>query len=124
MCEYCEFGKPMMPRIVDMEGYPELVVEHGELFFDSGNDEAVFRIKHCPMCGRALAGEAVQMAGDMTNYERLFGTPERAARTVMARNDCRVISCPVCAARDVCKYQGEATGSAEELVEWLKGGAK
>lgn len=57
MCEYCEFGKPMMPRVIDMDGDPELVIENSELFFDDGNDEAVFKINNCPMCGRDLRSE-------------------------------------------------------------------
>lgn len=55
----------------------------------------------------------------MTNYEKLFGTPERAARVVMALRDCRVVGCCDCLARDLCKPYSEFELSGT-LAEWLE----
>lgn len=64
-----------------------------------------------------LNWEAVE-ANCETNYERLFGTPEKAARVIMALRDCRVVDCIDCWARDVCRVYSEfeLTGT---LTEWL-----
>lgn len=57
-----------------------------------------------------------------TNYERLFGTPERAAHTV-----CDVLSC-VIRANDCekCEYKGLCVrcGDYDALIEWLRGDAE
>ena len=57
-----------------------------------------------------------------SRFEVLFGTPERAARVIMALRDCRVVDCIDCWARDVCKPYSdfELTGT---LAEWLRGDA-
>ena len=56
----------------------------------------------------------------MTNYEKLFGTPESTARTLLRSTP----SCRSCAIRDYCKdvTNGEWCLIYEEqaLLEWLK----
>lgn len=55
MCEYCEYCEPIQPRIIDgMSGWPEIYIEHCDLIFTDGNDECVFTVNNCPMCGRDL----------------------------------------------------------------------
>lgn len=54
-----------------------------------------------------------------THYDRLFGTPERAARAIVALNNCRVTDCADCRARGACRYYGEG-GDYESLIEWLE----
>ena len=53
-CEYCEYGEPMYPSVVDGEISIEIIVENDRMIMELGNEEAVFRINHCPMCGRDL----------------------------------------------------------------------
>ena len=60
----------------------------------------------------------------MTNYEKLFGTPERAARIVIALNSCRVVGCEDCAARQLCTpYSEFVHDDYDALLEWLRGDA-
>ena len=59
------------------------------------------------------------------NYARwheLFGTPERAARVIVALNNCRVVGCVDCAARGACRYDG-CGDDYDALLEWLRGDA-
>ena len=59
MCEYCEEGEPMQPRIIDsMDGWPEIYIEGGDLIFANGNEECMFAVNACPICGRGLRGDA------------------------------------------------------------------
>lgn len=58
-----------------------------------------------------------------TRYSELFGTPERAARTAVALNNRRVVSCEDCAARGACRYDG-CGDDYDALLEWLEGGAE
>lgn len=59
MCDYCENGEPMQPRVIDgMDGWPEIYIEGGDLIFANGNEECVFAVNACPMCGRELRGDA------------------------------------------------------------------
>jgi len=59
MCDYCEKGEPMQPRVIDgMDGWPEIYIEGGDLIFANGNEECVFAVNICPMCGRKLRGDA------------------------------------------------------------------
>ena len=58
---------------------------------------------------------------DASRYSELFGTPERAARTVIALETCRVVGCVDCAARGVCKYQCDYDFDYDAILEWLGG---
>lgn len=58
-----------------------------------------------------------------SNYERLFGTPERAARTlsIMQRCELGIIgNCDECDMHDACRVRD---GDYDALLEWLRGGA-
>ena len=59
---------------------------------------------------------------DKSRYSELFGTPERAARVVVALNNCRVVCCEECAARGACRYDG-CGDDYDALLEWLRGDA-
>ena len=57
-----------------------------------------------------------------SNYTRLFGTPERAARTL-----CDVVSCVEAAIDcDACEFSSlcARTGDYDALLEWLGGDAE
>ena len=59
MCEYCEEGEPMQPRIIDgMDGWPEIYIEGDDLIFVNGNEECIFAINVCPICRRKLRSDA------------------------------------------------------------------
>jgi len=60
----------------------------------------------CPRCGE----------GAMTNYEKLFGTPERAARTLQPDS----MSCKYCLLRDFCKDGICLIDDYDELLECLE----
>ena len=56
-----------------------------------------------------------------SNYDRLFGTPERAARTLSIMQRCElglIGSCLVCEMHDACMVRD---GDYDALLEWLKG---
>ena len=57
-----------------------------------------------------------------SRWHELFGTPERAARVVVALNNCRVVGCEECAARGACRNDG-CGDDYDALLEWLKGGS-
>ena len=61
----------------------------------------------------------IQRAGVESNYEKLFGTPERAARMFMGICD-KVPDCGVCQISEIieerCNY--------DALLEWLKDESK
>lgn len=59
--------------------------------------------------------QAVQGVGDETNYDKLFGTPERAAVTLVRTSD----------ERAVCKLPTWTASSNDydAWLEWLKGDA-
>ena len=72
----------------------------------------------------AEAERRLQEVGGKSNYTRLFGTPERAARTLFeikcGEKSCK--GCPIaepCAECDVMLDDGEALRAA--LLEWLRG---
>lgn len=59
--------------------------------------------------------------GGETRYERLFGTPERAARTlsIMQRCELGIIgNCDDCEMHDACRVRD---GDYDVLLEWLRG---
>ena len=63
-----------------------------------------------------------ETVGNYTRWHELFGTPERAART-MAGNCCDCLECVIV---DACEY-GEGEGcplnNYDALLEWLSGDA-
>jgi hypothetical protein len=55
VCEHCEHGEPMYPSVADCEiDHMEIIVENDRMIVELGNEDAVFRINRCPMCGRDL----------------------------------------------------------------------
>lgn len=52
-----------------------------------------------------------------SNYEKLFGTPERAARTLQPDS----MSCKYCLLRDYCKDGICLIDDYDALLEWLRG---
>ena len=52
----------------------------------------------------------------MTNYEKLFGTPEMAARTLQPDS----MSCKYCLLRDYCKDGICFIDDYDVLLEWLE----
>ena len=60
-----------------------------------------------------------------TNYEKLFGTPERAALTLVYVLGCKDsrpwVSCEECPILDGCKTR---SGGYDALLEWLRGDAE
>lgn len=72
--------------------------------------------KPCPAEGEGLRRCDLYKGGE-TNWERLFGTPERAARTLVNLN-CDGSGCDGCSLGDIeCNYGYDA------LLEWLRGDA-
>lgn len=58
----------------------------------------------------------------MTNHEKLFGTPERAARTLFRSTP----TCRDCVIRDHCTLSADDVcliGDYDALLEWLEGDA-
>ena len=66
--------------------------------------------------------EGYEGARNTSRWFELFGTPERAARVIVALNHCRVVGCVDCAARGACGYDG-CGGDYDALLEWLRGDA-
>lgn len=67
--------------------------------------------------------EDYEGAREKSRWHELFGTPERAARVVVALNNCRVVCCEECAARGACRYDG-CGDDYYALLEWLRGDAE
>ena len=55
----------------------------------------------------------------MTNYEKLFGTPEKAARTVLSLDYC-CESCDECLAFEICGLHSKFGRTIYEMTEWLE----
>lgn len=53
----------------------------------------------------------------ISNYEKLFGTPEKAARTLKSLD---VMHCEYCLIRDYCGDSCLLYGRDDALLEWLK----
>ena len=70
---------------------------------------------------RWLSQETV---GNYTRYHEMFGTPERAARTL---HEAEGWTCPECPIRNQCKanwpYEPCPTNDYDSLLEWLRGDA-
>jgi hypothetical protein len=67
--------------------------------------------------------ESYEHVQGMNNYTRLFGTPERAARTLDGLNRCDAdpaFSCDGCTVGDACVLRWF---DYDAMLEWLKGGA-
>lgn len=65
------------------------------------------------------------VAGHGTRYERMFGTPERAARTLADLQTCSLgfdLECDECAVYSLC--QSGARNDRDALLEWLRGDAE
>ena len=81
--------------------------------------------KQSNVCRKPIGGiESCRLyvSGKESNYQRLFGTPERAARVVIALNTCRVVGCEDCAARQLCMpYSEFPHDNYDALLEWLRG---
>lgn len=60
--------------------------------------------------------------GGETRYERLFGTPERAANTILALQICPCTKdeCVFCPAHDVCFEHYKDGRTVYEMAEWLR----
>ena len=61
------------------------------------------------------------VSGKKSNYEKLFGTPERAAQTVFDAYKCSMeapIKCDDCAAAPICDLGAR---NYNALLEWLRG---
>ena len=57
MCEYCDGGMPLYPSVADGEiDRMEIIIENDRMIVELGNEDAVFRVNACPMCGRDLKG--------------------------------------------------------------------
>ena len=85
----------------------ESIVAGGELY-----------IRH-----HSLESESVRERARVSRYHELFGTPEKAARVIVALNNCRVVCCEDCAARGACRYDG-CGDDYDALLEWLRGDAE
>ena len=97
----------------DPKRYFELSCGHS--LFLSGLEDVP---KFCPKCGANVVSKARRA---MTNYEKLFGTPERTARTLARMcfvNDGSCAGCPMFK-YDIahCKNDSSNLGS---IVEWLE----
>lgn len=55
----------------------------------------------------------------MTQWEKLFGTPERAARTVLSLDYC-CESCDECPAFEICGLHSKFGRTIYEMTEWLE----
>jgi hypothetical protein len=55
----------------------------------------------------------------MTNFERLFSTPEKLAEIINSLNHCRVVGCEDCAAREVC-MPNSSFYDVPTTIEWLE----
>ena len=69
---------------------------------------------------------ALSRGGLKSNYERLFGTPERAANTILALQICPMSKdeCgEFCPAHDVCFEFYKNGRTVYEMAEWLRGDA-
>ena len=65
-----------------------------------------------------------KLCDDGSRYSELFGTPEKAARTVAALNDCHIDGCDDCAAVDACIIGFDGADDYNALLEWLRGDAE
>ena len=117
-------GKGAGIKTCHIEGYDDGIDENydGDLysygpptwFLSCGHQgEGIDAPDFCPVCGAAVVDSE-------TNWEKLFGTPERAARTLVdSCNDDYDYGCGGCpVARVNCKC-----GDYDVLLEWLRGDA-
>lgn len=75
----------------------------------------------------AIDDKMMRASGKKSNYERLFGTPERAART-LRKNGKSIPPCYKCLVRDECINLPEGSecpmDDYDALLEWLRGDAE
>lgn len=79
--------------------------------------------KPCPAEGEGLRYCDFYDGGE-SNYEKLFGTPERAARTLMEFSP---LACSYCALYSACgddMDKGCLLCDYDALLEWLRGDAE
>lgn len=77
-------------------------------------------------CGLAMDGlESCDLYEHESRYERLFGTPERAANVILALQICPCVKdeCAFCPACDVCFEHYKGGRTVYEMAEWLRGEA-
>lgn len=77
----------------------------------------------CPWRSDTVLGCSHYTPKSETNYERLFGTLERAAKTlsIMQRCELGIIgNCDECEMHDACRVRD---GDYDALLEWLRGDA-
>ena len=68
-------------------------------------------------CTRAVIDDKMMRAdGKKSNYQRLFGTPERAARTLTYSTPI----CIDCAIRDGCEKKTCIIDKYDTMLEWLR----
>ena len=70
--------------------------------------------------------EGYEGARDTSRHAELFGTPERAARTLVDAMGCNRVHCDDCRARAMCDVAAECPtldSSEYALLEWLRGDA-
>ena len=85
----------------------------------SGICDTCRRKRPCPAEGEGLRRCDLYVSGE-TRYERLFGTPERAARTLQPDS----MSCKYCLLKDYCKDGICLIDDYDALLEWLRGDAE
>lgn len=77
------------------------------------------RCKPCPAEGEGLRTCDFYIRVE-SNYGKLFGTPERAARTLQPDS----MHCEYCLLREHCKDGICLIGDYDALLEWLRGDAQ
>lgn len=66
--------------------------------------------------------QEMQGVGGESNYTRLFGTPERTARTVLSLDYC-CEDCDKCPAFEICGLHSKFGRTVYGMTEWLRGDA-
>jgi hypothetical protein len=132
-----ENGKPMFVRASTVRFVDTVTSKNGEVVraeIDNGDskirctetpEEIAALIESAqeetPTSGNIVINAPIGYSGPempkpITNYEKLFGTPERAAKTMEARCD-RSCVCDMCACRDaVCTTHNDCI---EGVTKWL-----
>lgn len=88
--------------------------------------------KRSNVCRKPLDGMdscRLYVSGKESNYQRLFGTPERAAETLAAIETCCNIDwdcdkCPLDGVMPSCVFCGADESFKSATIEWLRGDAE
>ena len=92
----------------------------------------MYGFENCQFCGAHKGGgEAMSVLEPSSNqleptrWHSLFGTPERAANTILALQICPMSKdeCEFCPAHDVCFEFYKDGRTVYEMAEWLRGDA-